>query len=338
MFLDSQELHYQIKTLDYFSKISLFTRDKQVYEHRHLIFNSSESSTQISAGPFEARSCAAQMAQQLYDKYKNEGPIVLALSGGLDSQAMLFSFLEAGVPFEVAVMRFKDHLNEHDIGHCLDLLTSLGVEFNIHELDIMEFLNSGEYIRYAQNGQTNSPQFAAHVWLAEQIQGVPVFSGEPWHRVYESRDENEPVQDRPFYLPRYKEYGTEIALAQKRRSCISHFFEFSMQWLQQIVHHPEIHRYCRLADPEGSYRAKYLFYRRLGFPVSLTSGASKLTGFERVYSITAINNLVSDYYHFNILYRRPLEKIFPSADKRTIQLEGFTGNFWQEMSRLSSFS
>lgn len=330
----AKKFSHTINTLDHHSEISIEFRDEGVHEHRTLKYEQSRNESEKSNVPFNAVSGAADMAQQLYEKYQSSGKVTLTLSGGIDSQAMLFAFIESGVPFRVAVMQFKNRMNEHDIGHSLDLLASLGIKPLIYELDIESFYKSGRFMDYVQAGHTNSPQFAAHIWLAEQIDGIPVFAGEPWHRIYETVEAPKNISALPFYFPRYKEYGAEIALKKQNRICVSHFFETSIEWFQSVAAAHPIHRYSNEFDPVGTYRAKYQFYRRLGFPVSLTSGMSKLTGFERLYALTAIENNSEDYYYFNKIYREPLEKVSPPPATRTIYAEGLSGSFWDDMRSL----
>ncbi len=319
-------VNYQISTLDYNSEIHISIDESGATEHRKLLFKNT-SQIQVPTGAFWAAREAELVVKQLCQKYSGSR-LVLCISGGLDSQAMLYAFLAAGVTFDVAVMSFNDGLNDHDVGHALALLSQLGISPQIHKLDIRAFYESGDFMSYAIRGSTGSPQFAAHVWLAEQVQGVPVFAGEPWHAVTSpNRQHNQ------LYVPEYKEYATEIALAKQGRAAVSHFFESSAAWMLALLNIPEYHlRYRDDSDPLGSYRSKFLFYRSLGFPVSLPAGQVKLTGFERLYSLIATEKNIANYYHFNDLYRRPLEKLFPAPAKRIFQIEGFNGDFWSELS------
>jgi hypothetical protein len=324
-------VNYQVNTLDYLSRIEV-SCNLVVTEKRILEFNGTSSGASLKQAGFWAASEAAKVAEQTYQKFANSGtPLVLCISGGLDSQAMLYAFLQAKVPFEVAVMRFNDRLNEHDIGHALSLLSTLGIKPNVIDLNIKKFFESGEFTTFAESGCTGSPQFAAHIWLAHQIQGVPVFAGEPWHTAI-----NQTKDKQRYYVPQYKEYGTEISLARKGRTALSHFFELSGAWLQSILAEAQFRFHYRdEADPPGSYQAKFKFYRSLGFPVSMPAGLVKLTGFERLYALIATENQTNHFYHFNKLYRVPLEKKFPPSGERLFQVKGFNGEFWDALPSIS---
>jgi hypothetical protein len=88
---------------------------------------------------------------------------VLCLSGGVDSQAMIQCWQEAGLAFDIAIMVFKNGLNQQDVEHARLYCSTYVQDRNVIEIpfDIISFLNRESYnvgIKY----QCNSPQFAAH--------------------------------------------------------------------------------------------------------------------------------------------------------------------------------
>lgn len=316
-------IHIRARTLDYESEINVFKKGESTVEERIIKQLQKERFSFNQNQNFWAAKGAGLVAQRLYET--SQDPLVLCISGGLDSQAMLFSFLESGVNFKVAVLEYENRLNEHDVGHGLSLLTDLGVNYEKITIDIEKFFESGQFLKYADEAQTNSPQFAAHTWFAEQVQGVPIFAGEPWHR--HSETGSLPAQD--YYVPQFKEYAAGNYLKKLQRDCVTHFFELSLEWLEKVEHaNVGSLRMRRDGDPEKTYQAKCHFYRKLGFPVRLTSGMVKLNGFERLYAITAARKGIKNFYHFNDIYRRPLEKIRPNATVRKFQIDGAEGEFW----------
>lgn len=316
-------IHIRAKTLDYESEIKVVKKDNEIVEERQMRRQTNETFNFDSNRNFWASRAAAKVAQRLSETSRD--PLVLCVSGGLDSQAMLFSFLESGVPFKVAVLEYANRLNEHDIGHGLSLLADLGVSYTKIPLNIEKFYESGDFLKYAQSANTNSPQFAAHIWFAEQIEGVPVFAGEPWH--WHSENGQLPQQD--YYVPQFKEYGVTNYLQKQNREAVSHFFELSLEWLDKVLAQTQGGMRLRSErDPEKSYQAKYAFYRQLGFPVRLTSGMVKLNGFERLYALTAARKGIKDFYYFNKIYREPLEADLPNATKRKFYIDGAEGLFW----------
>lgn len=321
-----ETVNHQISTLDYSSFLEVHFNQGAV-EKRSLSFHRNEK-IEPNKNPFWPAHNAIELAKKLYEKFNSSGePLVLCISGGLDSQAMLTAFQASGVPVQAAVLKFKDGLNEHDIGNAASALTQMGIKIQYHEIDIRKFYEDGTFMEYAISGCTNSPQFAAHIWFAHQIQGVPVFAGEPWHLIPAQEQKKESI-----FIPHYKEYGTEISLRKKGRACISHFFETSAEWLEDLLNEEKFRYRPRHADPKISYRAKYTYYRQMGFPISMPAALVKLTGFERLYSLIATEHNLDDYYYFNELYRKPLEKIFPPAVRREFYTERFSGEFWTKLS------
>lgn len=105
-------------------------------------------------------------------------PITVLFSGGMDSEVTLRSFVEAGVPVRAAILRFKDDFNLHDYSWAILACENLGVEYRIHDLDLLAFW-SGAANEYAERTQCVSPQLLPTMWLADQVDGFPVLgSGE----------------------------------------------------------------------------------------------------------------------------------------------------------------
>ncbi len=115
-------------------------------------------------------------AQLIRDK--NPGEIVLLLSGGVDSEVMLRSFVEQRIQFKVAIMEFKDGLNAHDVGYARKICETHGLRPHIFSLDLLRFWEN-DLFAYADPVYCCSPQLLPHMWLIDQIDGYPVMgSGE----------------------------------------------------------------------------------------------------------------------------------------------------------------
>ena len=116
-------------------------------------------------------------AQRIW--HKSSLPIWLAFSGGIDSEAMVRSFLEARVPFTAAILRFARGRNEHDIAWAQRFCARYNVPFKLVDLDIEKFFESGLALDYAIATQCVSPELLATMWLIDQLDGYVVLgSGE----------------------------------------------------------------------------------------------------------------------------------------------------------------
>jgi hypothetical protein len=67
-------------------------------------------------------------------------PILICLSGGMDSEVVARSFIEAGVPFEVAIMnisyRDNDNVNSHDNCYAYDYASENNIKVHIITIDL----------------------------------------------------------------------------------------------------------------------------------------------------------------------------------------------------------
>lgn len=101
------------------------------------------------------------------------------LSGGIDSEVVLRSFVAAKIEVRTAIMRFRNNLNEHDIQYAVKTCDELRVAYKIFELDIVDFFESRKAFEYVELAYPISPQFVATMWLMDQVPGYPILgSGE----------------------------------------------------------------------------------------------------------------------------------------------------------------
>lgn len=103
-------------------------------------------------------------------------PLHILFSGGSESEMVVRSFLAAGVPFRVSILRFEGGLNRHDIRYALDYCAEVGIEPDIVDLDLLRFLET-ELWDYAELSHSVSPQFCSTMWLCDQIDGLPIIGG-----------------------------------------------------------------------------------------------------------------------------------------------------------------
>ncbi len=115
-------------------------------------------------------------------------PLVL-YSGGLDSEIMLLSFLEARkelaeykdfephFPIEIATLRLNSDYNRHDVEYVdkfrhrlADLgFSDAGLQFHQRELDVISYWKTDEFLSLARKTQIVSPIILCHLWLCEKM-------------------------------------------------------------------------------------------------------------------------------------------------------------------------
>lgn len=267
-----------------------------------------------SSSPFQS---AVASVQFFYESMgQSHGPLMVCMSGGLDSQAMLHAFQESGVPFQVAILKMHQNFNSVDFGGALDICDFYGLSPQVVDLDAIDFFESGLYESVAKSAKTSSPLFAMHAYFAEKLPGIPIFAGEPWYHVRGTDSY------KGLYVPDYKEYATEIYLQNSGRKCVSHFFEISLQMLVQFFEHESWRsRTVEDKNPAETYRSKYFAYRKSGFPMIVPASFVKQHGFEKLYLYYQLKYGSNNFYHFNDIFRRPLEKYFPEPTRHHFDVD-----------------
>jgi len=268
--------------------------------------------------------CAVNAAQRLADI--NYAP-VLCLSGGLDSQAMLSVFREAGVSFKACFFRFNENLNGHELASLIDYCDAFGIKAEVMDFDILDFFDSGKFFEVAVAAKTNSPLFAAHAWMAEKIDGFPVFAGQAWS--VQKQDglmlneiTPEVFEKNIIYVPSLKEYAASHYLGRAGRECVPHFFQIEKELVRAFWRNRYWLNYANMSfyNSVYDYQHKYFAYLSSGFPLIAPSRLAKLTGFERVHFYYQKKYNSTDQYYFNELFRRPLERLIPVRTELHLKL------------------
>lgn len=223
---------------------------------------------------------------------------------------MLRSFLKNNISVNINILRFSGALNDYDIYNALEFCENNKLGFRIIDLDIIHFLESGDYLEYGKLYQCQSPQLAAHLWMLDQIQGCPVLAGN-------------------FIFPKLTENGifyqglpgdlhcTYFRYFQKnRRLGVPWFFIYTPEQYQAFFLTPSIQK--QLSQPlekqiDMDYQMKCKIYLEAGFNVSARK--DKYTGFEKVRSYYDEKSGTKFGIKFNELFRAPLEKLNPLPDE-----------------------
>ena len=103
-------------------------------------------------------------------------PYTLMLSGGIDSQAMLYSWLISGEKFQTRVVRYNDGLNDFDLVEIAEFAKQHKVELTYFDFDLLNFLDC-EYDKWANKYKCTSPQICTHMKICEDLPGTAIFSG-----------------------------------------------------------------------------------------------------------------------------------------------------------------
>jgi hypothetical protein len=120
-----------------------------------------------------------RVINQISKKYPS--PFNLFVSGGVDSQSMLWCWLNSGVPFTAYSAKLLDSqgkvYNEHDYETLVQFAKKHNIKINFLEFDIFDFLEN-RLMSYAVKYTCTSPQLTAHMSISEMVDnGTNIFSG-----------------------------------------------------------------------------------------------------------------------------------------------------------------
>jgi hypothetical protein len=230
-------------------------------------------------------------------------PYTLLASGGIDSQAMIWSWLISKKEFSVISAKYNHDLNNHDLQTLTEFSQKYSINVQFIDFDLFKFLEN-ELDSYANRYRCSSPQICAYMKIADTIQnGTVIFSG---NFLYPT---GAPLINTTLGLFNYsKDSG---------RDAVPFFFLETPELAYSFI--PVLKK----INIHDEYLEKTLTYQESGFPV--IPQEQKYTGFELVkdYYDTNFSHLVIDKHKllysankssrvFDILYRRPYEKKFNS--------------------------
>lgn len=87
-------------------------------------------------------------------KCKNKGEFYLFLSGGLDSEVAIRTFMYTGVKFQPIILKFINDLNVEDVQQAITITNELGLDPFIEEIDPFRFFESGRWLDMAKKYQS----------------------------------------------------------------------------------------------------------------------------------------------------------------------------------------
>ena len=128
-------------------------------EDRNAVWRTNElDTTSMSIGgctrkPMTLKAELVRNARALKHAYPN---LTVFMSGGLDSEIALRSFLAAGIVPRLATIKFVGDNNNYDIGPMLHWVTGMGLKCDVIQFDPQEFFDSGEC--YVRSGSINGGQ------------------------------------------------------------------------------------------------------------------------------------------------------------------------------------
>lgn len=258
-----------------------------------------------------------EAARITYESIGNK--IALCFSGGADSQCMVQCFVEANIPFDLYILKFKHNLNTQDVDHAIKYCERFKIKYNIIEIDVLAFLNRENH-DYGLKYQSPSPHFNTHYKMFDILRSKGydgVVAG--GNAFFYSSVDNQFLPNSNRNCFNYITYSNVTGF-----KCQGNFLSFypKLTWAISLLSPPLDYKVNTAIDfNEGDriyweykrYVQKIQGYKRAGFDIIPQS--QKFTGFELVKK--HLEEKSGDGWTFERLYRHPLEKIVPRHYKTT---------------------
>ncbi len=104
-------------------------------------------------------------------------PYTLCISGGVDSQAMLYAWYTSGKPYNTMSVKYNTDMNRHDLETLEEFSQIHNISINYVDFDLLNFYQT-EYLDYVNKYKCGSPHFCTYMKFSEIItNGTVIFSG-----------------------------------------------------------------------------------------------------------------------------------------------------------------
>lgn len=187
-------------------------------------------------------------------------PYNLMVSGGVDSQAMLYAWKKYGKNYQPVSVVYDDWLNKSDLIALEEFAIKNDIEILYKKFHLIDFYFS-EYENIVNQFQCSSPQIGAYIAMTQDLPGTVIFSG---------------------MLPVFKQIPFDhvqrsLVRYAKTKHVIPFFFQHTPELCYSSIQTNPIRH------PQHHYLSKVLFYQQMGFPViSQDKHINLETGFEGV--------------------------------------------------------
>lgn len=232
--------------------------------------------------------CEVQ-SRLLYSKASHR--IGVLLSGGVDSEVVLQSFVRQGLPVKAYIGKMHKDYNIHDMSYAVVACEKMLVPYQIIDYDFEKMMDEKGQ-QYAEVSQCFSPQLIAVMYLMDQISEYVVVGGGDCVLV--------PAEGGEWFL-RERERVTswyKFLQSRHRESCVG-FFQYTPEVIHAYMQDPLVQKNIRSNNAyENSSDFKLEFYQQYFDLIK----RKKMTGFEKIQDL--------DYR-----YRSELKKAYGSCDQ-----------------------
>lgn len=210
--------------------------------------------------PLESAEIAINHILKNYPK-----PYHVMVSGGIDSQATLYSWKLFGKDFIPTYVTYNTNLNNHDLITLFEFSKNNKIDLLSYDFDVLDFYNT-QHEEYVYKYNCPSPHLTVHLSMIKNLPGTVIMSGN--------------FLINPSLTPS-NQIGFHNGVNE--RSFIPFFFWSHPNLAYSLILHRKKTNYRETQDSQFyPYRVKE--YIDMGFPV-ISQGKVKYTGFEQIKEI-----------------------------------------------------
>lgn len=216
-------------------------------------------------------------ASSTMDHYSGLRPSVF-LSGGVDSEMILKSYIDIGSNPEVFIVRYENDYNLYDVSYAITICSMLDIKYNLIDFNLQKFYET-DAEKVSEEAQICRPRMLPHLKFTENIDGLVIVghSDMAWYR----EDDDYSKKGKWFVRDYEHDIGCDKYNMLHNRPAIYQWFKWSpglilsftkLNWFNKLINDEY---YGKL----GINSTKIFGYREY-FPELINR--SKQTGFEKI--------------------------------------------------------
>lgn len=225
--------------------------------------------------PHDRKGIHAAKGNVEYIQQHYPAPYYLMVSGGVDSQAMLWAWAQYGTNYIPVSFIYNKDMNIHDIETMHEFSSTHIIPVAYKNFDVLGFLEN-DYPEYSERYRCGSPHICTYMRLVEELpdRGTVIFSGDPW------------IHEIIHKFPDRNNWGLYKYAIKTGRSMVPYFFTETKQITES---------FNNIYRPHTVNKVDH--YHANGFPVISQANRPpynmhKYTGFEKI----------KDYYDENFAH------------------------------------
>lgn len=243
---------------------------------------------------------------------------VICLSGGIDSQAMLYMWEEQNIPYTAVTFDFGNGFNSHELEDAQRYATLHNIPLKIIKLDVMRFL-SRDLKKFVKEYDMLSPQFSVHAYFLETIRKLgytgAVFGGNglvPTEDSLDFRLTETQLLDLEKYstnsgfpvLPSFLNFDKDLCIALALGTPLNEYDHNPENPASKINYDPILRSLVPVVEISAKikYQSKIQSYKNIG--CQIVPQDFKKTGFEQIKDY--YNSLNGSHLAFDRDFKLPL--------------------------------